>query len=170
MTHNELVDRARRWLAARCPVVITEMTHGETETPDAIGFGGCKANPILIECKISKSDYYADKSKAFRRGAILGMGRHRYYMTPPDLIPTGKGPYGWGILEVCGKIVRVRKKPLNMLISQRNIKAEQSLLCSCIRRIGQVPHDDFKIKCYSYFTESASVTVSTPTPTERRDE
>lgn len=160
MTHDELVERARRWLAGRCPVVITEMTHGESETPDAIGFGGVKGSPILVECKISKSDYYADKQKAFRRGATRGMGTLRYYMTTPGLIPEGKHPKGWGVLEVCGKIVRIREKAIGFKISERNIRAEQSIMCSCIRRIGQGSHDEFKIKCYSYFTDSPTLTIS----------
>lgn len=168
MTHDDLVERARRWLANRCPVVITEMTHGKTETPDAIGFGGSKGSPILIECKVSKSDYYADKRKPFRRHPEHGMGSFRYYMTPPGLIPEGKEPEKWGVLEVVGKIVRVRRKAVGFDRSRRAIAAEQSILCSCIRRLGQGSHDDFTIKCYSYYTDSASVTVA-DAPAEQID-
>ncbi len=37
MTHDLLVEAAKRWLWRTCSVVITEMAHGESETPDAIG-------------------------------------------------------------------------------------------------------------------------------------
>ena len=111
MTHAELVERAVRWLrnTQRCGLVLSEFVSSSPEIPDAIGW---KSHPmsILVECKTSVSDFYADKKKPGRiaetRGA--GIGRLRYYMTPPGLLSVGmieRQRPGWGLVEVTGRVV-----------------------------------------------------------------
>lgn len=108
MTHADLVARAAQWLAntEKCGVVVTEqmISRGE-EAPDAIGWRYGGRDSILVECKVSLSDFYADRQKAHRK---LGQscGRRRYYLTPPGLLATRALPDGWGLLEFDGRIVR----------------------------------------------------------------
>ncbi len=92
-THADLVERAARWLRStkKCGVVLTEFVTSSPETPDAIGwtYGGNWS--ILVECKTSLSDFYADSKKQGRsllRAA--GLGRELYYVVsarkPPELM------------------------------------------------------------------------------------
>jgi len=110
VTHSELVQRAERWLSGtmRCCPVITECNCWATqETPDA--FGVNSDGTVVVECKVSLRDFYADWQKPFRRKPWTGMGRLRFYMTPPRVISPNRlvrAP-GWGLLEVRKSIVRV---------------------------------------------------------------
>lgn len=110
MSHDELVERAVRWLSGsqRCLVVLREFSWWGGEEPDAMGW---KANgsSILVECKASRSDFHADKRKTWRRIPDFGMGMSRYYLTPKGLLMPDDIPTGWGLLEVRGKIIRKLK-------------------------------------------------------------
>ena len=113
MTHDDLVHRAAKWLAGtmRCEPILTEYGCWATrEQPDA--FGICSSGTILVECKMSVADYHADREKPFRQIPQRGMGRLRFYMTPPGLLSPellARRP-GWGLLEVHPKTVRVIRK------------------------------------------------------------
>ena len=68
LTHDELCERARRWLSGtrRCHPVFSQCASCE-EIPDAIGWSsawGWKGSTV-IECKTSVSDFRADKKKRF---------------------------------------------------------------------------------------------------------
>lgn len=66
MTHEELCERARRWLSGtrRCEPVFSNIASC-AEIPDAIGWSSKWEWPgsAVVECKTSKSDFYADKKK-----------------------------------------------------------------------------------------------------------
>ncbi len=117
MTHAELVTRAARWLknSKRCGIVLTEFRSSSCEEPDAIGWQYGGKWSILIECKTSVADFCADQRKPFRRRAIAGIGRERYYMTAKGLLGVDRvkrSAPGWGLIEVCGRVCRVRLKPI----------------------------------------------------------
>lgn len=99
MTHAELVERAVRWLrgTAGCPIAFGEVVTLCPETPDAIGFRDSGASTYLIECKVSRADFLADRNKAHRR-ADRALGLYRYYMVPPGLITADETPERWGLL------------------------------------------------------------------------
>jgi hypothetical protein len=76
-THAELIELGRNWLIkpyascapyghTGCGVILTELCAATAfgEQPDILGF--CTKTTILIECKTSRSDFYADKKKPFR--------------------------------------------------------------------------------------------------------
>jgi len=68
--HSLLIDEAAKWLRKKgCAIVITDMSHGSSETPDAIGWHG--AQSYLIECKASLADYRADAQKSCQRRASM---------------------------------------------------------------------------------------------------
>jgi len=111
MTHGELVARASRWLKNQlnCRVVFSELAAytGNGEIPDVIGWvnGRC----IVVECKTSRSDFFADLKKPFRRlepVPALALGNWRFYMTPPGLLAHSEIPPGWGLYEVAGRSVK----------------------------------------------------------------
>lgn len=116
MTHDDLVQRAIKWLKAPyrteetyrsgcSPVFGERRCMWVAEEPDAIGWN--YAGSILIECKASRADFKADKYKSFRELPERGVGRLRYYMVPRGLLNEDDLPPYWGLLWVTDKQVRV---------------------------------------------------------------
>jgi hypothetical protein len=66
MTHSELCDRALRWLRGtrHCQPVFNNVASC-SEIPDAIGWSSSYKHrgSTVVECKSSRSDFYADKKK-----------------------------------------------------------------------------------------------------------
>ena len=115
MTHDELCARARRWLSGtrRCNPVFSNLASC-AEIPDAIGWSSAYGwyGSTVIECKISVSDFYADKKKwsawkhpnrehtypakrlSKKQAAEMGyaqiqipaMGDYRFYLCEPGII------------------------------------------------------------------------------------
>jgi len=120
MTHDELCERAARWLRGRkpstqecwsprvCRLVLREVVSAVDEIPDAIGWWG-SGQSILVECKASRADYLRDAHKGHRSYACA-IGAQRYYMTPPGLLSPDELPDGWGLLEVHKRSVKVVKE------------------------------------------------------------
>ena len=153
--HSKLVEKARVWLFRNCPVVLTEI-NSVSEAPDALGFQNGLS--ILIECKTSTSDYYADRRKPFRTKPELGIGDYRYYLAPKGLLSKVKLREGWGLLVLCGggvsKIKAATKFPIV------NKWQEIALLQSAIRRIGQTKPEGVSIKAYyQHISERATLSL-----------
>lgn len=154
--HAELVEAAKKWLigTAGCAFAVGEVVAWTGEIPDAIGF---KSNvSIVVECKASRSDFLADKKKTFRQKPERGMGDHRYFLCPPDVIKPEDELCGWGLLYykngrvrriVCpvtvdgpdfwnnGKIKKItnwNKRP-----HKKSIDNENTFLISVTRRLAQ---------------------------------
>lgn len=113
MTHDELVHRAAMWLkhTIGCGVVLSEHAAGR-EYPDAIGWRYTWS--YVVECKVSRSDFFADRKKASRACYEMRPGAWCYYMTPPKLVASHELPDGWGLLEISDaarRNVRVVVKP-----------------------------------------------------------
>ena len=130
MTHDELVQRAKRWLlkSERCPVAFAEPCSGNIdERPDAIGwrYGGAS---VLIECKVSINDFYSDKAKPFRRQPYLGMGMFRWIMSPKGLLRPEQLLPDWGLLEVRGASMRCYRVKNPSAIPEYNKLTEIKLL------------------------------------------
>src|SRR3990172_699172 len=134
MTHKQAVKRMALWLrnSRGYAVVMAERTATiVSEQPDVIGWHGNAAS-VLIECKVSRSDFLADKLKSFRRMEEQGVGDLRYFAVPKGLLIPDDMPEGWGLLEIGEHQVR-EKLPARPKMS--NKKAEVSMLVSCIRRL-----------------------------------
>src|ERR1700735_2761618 len=86
MAHAKLVSMAVRWLRRyRCGVVLSEQACVSGEMPDAIGWEkACHSG--LVESKVSRADFLADRAKPFRQKAENGVGCERYYLAPRGLI------------------------------------------------------------------------------------
>jgi len=104
MTHTALVQVAESWLRGtrRCGIVLTETGLIGGEVPDAIGWGKVS---IVVECKVSRADFFADLRKP-HRATPGAFGRERWYLTTPGRLGTTHVPTPWGLLEWTGRIVR----------------------------------------------------------------
>lgn len=148
--HAGLVAAAAAWLRRQgCAVVITEMAHAGSETPDAIGWAG-GGRSTVVECKASRADFLADRRKLFRRVVSQGMGRLRYYCAPRGVLSSDEMPPGWGLLEWDGRRMRVARKAEPQPGSSG--RAEVSLLLSAIRRIGAGAPRGIGVRFYTYET------------------
>jgi hypothetical protein len=143
MTHDELVARAERWLrnTMKCGVVLTEFHSWAREIPDAFGLAtgnGYCLNSYLVECKVSIDDFYSDSKKPGRKRG-RGIGRFRYYMTPPGLLDIERVKRNrprWGLLECKPRTVRIVLKAESF--SPYTTAWKESPICySYMRRIAQ---------------------------------
>lgn len=157
MTHKELVEVGYKWLLKNtsCGVAFKELKSLSWEIPDVIGFGSSGFS-VIIECKVSRSDFLADKSKPFRVNPSLGMGTNRYYCCPKGMIKESELPEGWGLIYVDeGLRGRCVRKPLKEYIHElghtyttpylheKDIKGEHGLMYSALRRLfikGYIKH------------------------------
>lgn len=156
-THKQLCEYALKWAARPkskggpgCLFSLSETKSGYTgEAPDVIGWrvaygpsGGFDS--VLIECKTSLSDFYADLKKPFRAYPAKGMGVYRYYFAPLGLISTDLLPAKWGLIEVNarGQLVVSAGHALAIYRDEHlwrfetNQNAEHSLLCSALCRVN----------------------------------
>ena len=163
MAHNDLCKIAVKWLkrpnsagGPGCLVAVSEVAGGWSgEIPDAIGFcqsWGCEGATV-IEVKVSRSDFLADKKKPHRQ-ADQGMGAWRYYMAPEGLISVEELPAGWGLIEInkrghskvlAGAMRDVKNLGYDALHEQvsawrqrADVAREQWLLVRLLARLGDV--------------------------------
>lgn len=136
MTHAQLVNLAVDWLRRyRCGVVLSEQACASGEVPDAIGWKG-KCRSVVVECKVSRADFLADRAKPFRQNCELALGCERFYLVPAGLVAVEELPPGWGLLECSGRRVAIRVKPSRRsLRSPAGLECEMNLLLASLRRV-----------------------------------
>ena len=135
LTHTDLVERAKNWLEKAhgnkfaCGVVLAEYVCYAPEIPDVIGFNGHRS--IVIECKVNRADFKADKHKPHR---INGMGNYRYYLTLPNVACAEDIDNGWGLLYATDK--RIIEAKQSEYFADDSAKArEWPVLYSIARRL-----------------------------------
>jgi hypothetical protein len=135
MTHAQLVERAVRWLRGyRCGLVLSEQACVSGEMPDAIGWKQA-CHSVLVECKVTRADFMADRAKPFRQQPEKGVGSERFYLTPPRFVRPEELPAGWGLLELRrGRIEMVRASAKN-LRTAKGFGYEMNLLLASLRRV-----------------------------------
>lgn len=151
MTHREVVEIAYRWVLnnAKCGVAFKELYSSASngEYPDVIGFNSW-GHSVLVEVKISRSDFLSDKNKSFRKNPEQGMGTHRYYCCPKGMIKKEELPTGWGLIYIDEK-KKARLAYEHLIVHtaengyvhkekfkhQKNIHAEHCLMYSALRRL-----------------------------------
>lgn len=144
LTHRKLVEAAYKWILknASCGVAFKELYTNacNREYPDVIGFGAW-GHSVLIECKMSRSDFHADKKKPFRQKPEEGMGTQRFYCCPTGLLKKEEMPEGWGLIYVNekGKATCIYRPYVgNIDIHkgfEKNMMAEHGLMYSVLRRL-----------------------------------
>lgn len=143
INHAELVTRAERWLrnTLHCGVVLAELVAytNTGETPDAIGWVWNQS--ILVECKTSRSDFFADQKKPSRHPRARALGCWRFYLTPPGLISVDEIPEGWGLYGVYGRTIKyaggVKYSNAGRAPFGSCRDSEVALLLSALRRIKE---------------------------------
>ncbi len=153
LTHKMLVESAYKWAlkSGKCGFAFKELVTYSPETADVIGFGS-SMHSVLIECKASRSDFHADKKKAFRQDPTKGMGLFRYYCCPRGLIKPKDLPAKWGLIWVSenGKANalihpiqrRYREDKHSWMFFERAIDHEVYVMYSALRRLhlrGHIP-------------------------------
>jgi hypothetical protein len=131
MKHSTLVAMGVRWLGRHCSVVLYEFSTPAEENPDVIGWAP-GAGSVLIECKLSRSDFLRDAEKSVRKNPRAGMGQRRYYLSPADVIQVKDLPAKWGLLWVVRGQVLVKREARGH--AERNLTAEVRFLSSMLRR------------------------------------
>ena len=135
MTHAQLVDRAILWLRSyRCGVVLSEQACGNGEVPDAIGWKR-GSHSVLVECKISRADFLADRAKPFRLKSKNGVGCERFYLVPAGLLREDELPAGWGLLEARGRGIEAKRASAKDLRTAAGFRYEMNLLLASLRRV-----------------------------------
>jgi hypothetical protein len=135
--HAQLVVRATEWLrrSYKCGIVLAEQYCATGEVPDVIAWKGfCKS--VLVECKVSRTDFLADANKPFRQKPEEGLGSQRFYMASAGIIRADELPKHWGLLELNGREVRMAVKPGRAdLRSEVGLMKEMNLLLASLRRV-----------------------------------
>jgi hypothetical protein len=135
VTHAKLVSLAVAWLRRyRCGVVLSEQACVSGEMPDAIGWKRA-CHSVLVECKVSRADFLADREKPFRQKPESGVGCERYYLAPRGLIRLQELRPGWGLLEVCGREIEKVKPSAKNLRAPIGFGYEMNLLLASLRRV-----------------------------------
>jgi hypothetical protein len=135
MTHAQLVQKAVAWLRSyRCGVVLSEQACLSGEMPDAIGWK--RANhSVLVECKVTRADFLADRAKPFRIKPEQGVGSERFYLTPPALVKIEELPPGWGLLEYRRGRIEMLQSSAKNLRTATGLRYEMNLLLASLRRV-----------------------------------
>ena len=138
--HLELFQLAGQWLkkhskniiVPNCSTVVVDMVTAVQEIPDVLGW--CSWCSVMIEVKVSRTDFLKDAQKSFRINPSTGVGNLRYYLCPVDLINANEIPENWGLLYVTpnNKIEIIQKATQQ----KPNLTAERTILLSLINRIN----------------------------------
>lgn len=138
MTHADLVELAVTWLRGRyrCGIVLSEQACCTGEVPDVIGWKG-RCRSVVVECKITRADYLADRGKPWRQNSETAVGCERFYMAPAGLIAAAELPADWGLLAVRGRKVEiaVASSTRRSLRSPEGMMHEMNLLLASLRRV-----------------------------------
>jgi len=135
MTHAQLVENAVRWLRSyRCGVVLSEQACVSGEMPDAIGWKRA-CHSVLVECKVTRSDFLVDREKPSRKTPEKGVGSERFYMTPPMLLKIAELPSGWGLLEYRRGRIEMLHASAKNLRTAVGFRYEMNLLLASLRRV-----------------------------------
>ena len=153
LTHSKLCEIAVKWLRKvkkqnlmyhTYPITGSEIAcyNGVKwiEIPDAIGFNAYSS--CVIECKMSRSDFFADQKKPFRTDGN-GMGQKRFYLCPENLIKESDLPQGWGLLYVDEKMkVKEVKNSDTFDLNVEGLKAERLGLVSIAKGLKNIKEYD----------------------------
>jgi hypothetical protein len=138
MTHRELCVIGAKYLLnhkswqLRKPYVTIELCPIFGESPDVFGLDAY--NSLLIEVKITKTDFNSDYKKKYRQEG-KGIGRKRYYLCPENVINVNDLPDKWGLLwcDEKGKISIIKTSEE---FKEYDLGHEILIMQSIIRRLA----------------------------------
>ena len=99
---------------------------------------------MLVECKVSRADFRADRKKIIHGAPDTCPGQERWYLTPPGLVGAHEVPEGWGLAEAGARSVRVVVPAPEGEWSPGRAKQDMGILVSAVRRhhLGVEWHDE----------------------------
>ena len=130
-----MVEKAVRWLRSyRCGVILSEQACLSGEMPDAIGWKQA-CHSVLVECKVTRADFLADRAQPFRQKPEKGVGSERFYLTPDALVKVEELPAGWGLLEWRRGRIEIAHPSAKNLRTATGFRSEMNLLLASLRRV-----------------------------------
>jgi hypothetical protein len=114
--------------------VLSEQACVSGEMPDAIGWKRA-CHSVLVECKVTRSDFLADRAKPFRLKPEEGVGCEHFYLVPVGLVRREELPQGWGLLEYRRGRVETMHPSAKNLRSATGFRYEMNLLLASLRRV-----------------------------------
>ena len=107
--HEKLCAKGVSWLKRNGfgVAAVNVWGAGSRERVDCIGFR--QQCSVVIEVKVSRSDFLADKRKPERLHG--GVGTYRFYLVPTGLLTVTDIPQGWGLIECTQRAVRLIHGP-----------------------------------------------------------
>ncbi len=135
MTHAQLVLKAIHWLRSYgCGVILSEQACASGEMPDAVGWKRA-CHSVVVECKVSRGDFLADRGKPFRQKQSIAVGCERFYLAPKGMIARTELPERWGLLEIHHRQVSIVQSSAKDLRSPTGFRYEMNLLLASLRRV-----------------------------------
>ena len=104
------------------------------EVPDAIGWKRAQ-HSVVVECKVTRADFLADREKPFRRKPETAVGCERFYLIPAGLLDVAELPAGWGLLEHRARKITIVQASAKNLRSRKGFSYEMNLLLASLRRV-----------------------------------
>lgn len=144
MTHDELVRRGVNWLknnqvaGMRFPIILPEYKCYANSIPDVIGLN--HERTAVIECKISRTDYFADQRKRHRH-YLRQLGNLRYYLCPVGLLKPNEIDSGWGLLYCHAHKITIEKQS-DVFPKEQTRTEEYQVMYSIIRRLTYLDSHD----------------------------
>jgi hypothetical protein len=89
---------------------------------------------VVVECKTSRSDFFADRKKPHMLDEKWGMGRHRYYLVPHGLVSADEVPAWCGLAYAKARTVELVKEAPRRDIHTLAAVNECMVLASAVRR------------------------------------
>lgn len=107
--HELLCEKGVSWLKRNgFPVAAMNIwAVGSRERVDCIGYR--QQCSVMIEVKVSRSDFLVDRKKPERQAG--GVGTYRFYLAPAGLLAVTELPVGWGLLEFTGRSLKMVHGP-----------------------------------------------------------
>jgi hypothetical protein len=115
-------------------VVLSEQACVSGEMPDALGWKQA-CHSVLVECKVTRADFLADRAKPFRTKPEKGVGSERFYLTPASLLKWEELPAGWGLLELRRGRIEMLQASAKNLRTATGFRYEMNLLLASLRRV-----------------------------------
>jgi len=102
--------------------------------PDAIGWKRA-CHSVLVECKVTRADFLADRAKPCRQKPEQGVGSERFYLTLAGLIRPEELTDGWGLLEYRQGRIHILQASAKNLRASSGFRYEMNLLLASLRRV-----------------------------------
>lgn len=141
ITHDRLVVVAGKWLKKKpkynitipnCNIILMDMHTAHIGRPDVIGFSSGMS--VLLEVKVSRGDFLADRNKKLRKDPSTEVGDIRYYVCPKGMIEPDELPHKWGLLYYDNETNEFEVIKESAMFKDANLKAERTMLVSLLRR------------------------------------